>query len=313
MSSNIEISLIICTCNRVDMLYDLLESIDAQSLDKSRFEVLLIDQSDDDKAKDLVKDCKWINYTKLDSKGVSISRNKGIATAAGEILVFIDDDVLLGEKYLEEILNFFKTSELKPDMIGGKTLIDFIGKKPDWLSGRLLEVLAASDFGDEPKYYSEHPKHVPYTCNMAIKKSCAQKVGGFSELISKLDLKIAVNDDVIFANQVRQAGYNLVYNPNMLVYHRMPAARLTYDYYKKKYFSHGRSDAYAYYLLGMYKFKDIFGKLFLHSKRLLEGFILQFFKKDLTEKYYQNLRIYYNAGFLAALFDLLKKKGKTTL
>ncbi len=295
------------------MLYDLLESVDAQSLDKSRFEVLLTDQSDDNKTKNLVKDCSWVNYIKLDSKGVSISRNKGIATATGKILVFVDDDVLFGEKYLEEILNFFKTSELKPDMIGGKTLIDFIGKKPDWLNGRLLEVLAASDFGNEPKLYSEHPKHVPYTCNMAIKKSCAEKVGGFSELISKLDLKIAVNDDVIFANQVRQAGYNLVYNPNMLVYHRMPTARLTYAYYKKKYFAHGRSDAYAYYLLGMYQFKDIPQKLLIHSKRLCEGFVLQFFKKDLTEKYYQWLRVHYNAGFLAALFNVAKRRGKLSI
>ncbi|MCK7502938.1 MAG: hypothetical protein MZV70_01755 [Desulfobacterales bacterium] len=117
---------------------------------------------------------------------------------------------------------------------------------------RIIRYSRSFRLRDEAQIYNSHPKHVPYTCNMAIKKECVEKVGGFSEFISGLVSKFPINEDVMFAYEVKNQGYNLVYNPEMFVYHRMPASRLTYDYTKEKYHSHGKSDAYLYYLLNMF-------------------------------------------------------------
>ncbi|OGH98191.1 MAG: hypothetical protein A2104_06120 [Candidatus Melainabacteria bacterium GWF2_32_7] len=304
----IELSLIICTRNRDDMIVDVLKSAANQALNSSKYEVVIIDQSTNDKTQKLVEKYPDFKYIKLNSKGVSISRNEGIKQSNGRILVYIDDDILFDNKYLENILNFYETSDLKPDMVGGKTIVKFLGEQPDWLEGPLLGILAHSDYGDEPIILNSHPKHVPYTCNMAIKRECLEKIGGFSEFLSELEQKFPINEDVMFAHEIKNQGYNLVYDPKMFVYHRMPADRMTYKYYSEKYYAHGKSDAYLYYLLDMFGKKNIPEKILLHTQRILEGLTLQHFKTKISEKYYQRLRFHYNLGYIGSLFRILLRR-----
>lgn len=307
-----EISLIINTYNRADMIEGVLNSACKQNLDKERFEVLIVDQSTNDETEKTLENYPKFRYIKTETKGLSISRNIAIENSTGEILVFVDDDVYFDKDYLQNILNFFKNSELKPDMIGGRTYVDYLAQKPDWIDGPLLGILAFSDYGNEPLVYDNHPKHVPYGCNMAVKRECLELTGGFSSIISSIDKKMTENEDVILANKLRNSGKNLVYTPNMLVFHKMPESRLNYEYYRKRYFSQGQSDAYIYFILGMYKLSDIPEKLVIHTKRLIESIIFRFIKKDCKnwEKYYQKLRLYYNAGYIKALLRIIKNKGK---
>lgn len=300
-----KISLIICTKDRPESLRSVLECATRQTLEQTNYEILVIDQSLSDDSQTVCKDYGNIKYEKLNSTGVSISRNKGIELASGKILVYVDDDVEFEEDYLPNILNFFETSPLKPDMIGGKTYIRFVPEKPEWIGTLLKNYLAYSDFGDTAKPYDNHPKHVPYTCNMAVKKECAEAIGGFSVYISKMDSKIAVNDDVMFALEGRKLGYNLIYNPDMFIWHIMPQKRLTYEYFKKKFFSHGKSDALMYYELGMLNKYEIPQKIMLHFSRIIESIFPRYFTKNIEDKYYQKLRLYYNSGYIKALFSIL--------
>ncbi|MEI7473300.1 MAG: glycosyltransferase [bacterium] len=305
-----ELSLIINTMNRSDMIGEVFENIKVQSLERSRYEVLITDQSEDNKTEQIVINYPDYNYYKLYLKGLSVARNEAYTRARGKILVFVDDDVILPEQYLENILNFFDNSPLNPDMVGGKTHVKFLAEKPDWIEGSLLGILAYSDYGDEPIIYDNHPKHVPYGCNMAIKKSCLDTVGGFSNIIKSIDSKLTENEDVLLANKLRNKGYTLAYCPNMFLYHKMPASRLNFDYYKKRYLSQGQSDAYIYYLLGFYSLKDIPSKIILHFNRLIESIFQRFFSKNSTEKHYQKIRLYYNYGYIKALIHVLCKRGK---
>jgi len=296
-----EISLIICTRNRDDMVDGALSSAINQSLERACYEIIVIDQSDNDKTAVIASNYSGIKYIRTDSRGLSNSRNEGINYSKGNILVFVDDDVEFENDYLLNILEFFNKSELKPDFIGGRTLIKYLAEKPEWLDGVLLGVIAHSDYGDEPLIYDNHPKHVPYGCNMAIKKESLVKIGGFSNFISSIDQKMTENEDIILANKLRQLGYILAYCPKMLVYHKMPLSRLGFDYFKKRYLSQGSSDAYIYYLLGMYTKSEILKKIPLHISRLFNGMILQYFQQKASDKYYQKLRVYYNLGYLKSL------------
>lgn len=292
-----EISLIICTKNREEMIADVFKSAAKQSLDSLKYEVIIIDDSTNDKTRKLAENYPDFIYMQNNSSGLAASRNTGLELSKGKILVFIDDDVIFNENYLQNILEFFNNSEFKPDFVGGRTHIKFLAQKPDWIEGSLLGMLAYSDYGNEPKFYDEHPKHCPYGCNMAVKRECLDKIGGFSSSDCSLE-----NEDIILADKLKKSGYNLVYCPQMEIQHKMPASRLTYLYYKKRYYEQGKSDALTYYLLEKYSSKSIPVKIFLHLKRLLEGMILQHFKK---EKHYQKLRVYYNWGYINSLVRIL--------
>lgn len=110
------ISIVIPTRNRSESLMKLLHSIFCQT--RLPQEVIVVDDSDDDETSKLVKE----NYNLFLSKGtllkylrgdeenrsISAARNLGATKSTGEIVFFMDDDVILDKKYVEEILKVYE-------------------------------------------------------------------------------------------------------------------------------------------------------------------------------------------------------------
>jgi len=105
-NSNI-VSVIIPTYNRSRLLGYTLDSLVHQTVNKSQFEVIVIDDGSSDDTHAVIG--KYINLLNIqyfyhENKGrrVSLARNKGICNAKGEICVFIDSGILLGSSCLQE-------------------------------------------------------------------------------------------------------------------------------------------------------------------------------------------------------------------
>ena len=101
---------IICTYNREKYIGNLLESIAANDLSKSEYEIVLVDNNCTDNTH---KVCKAfaaahadVNFRYVIEKeqGLSSARNKGIREAKGDVLVYIDDDALVDTWYLRTIV-----------------------------------------------------------------------------------------------------------------------------------------------------------------------------------------------------------------
>lgn len=109
------ISIIISTYNRYDDLKKTLNCIYSQSL--LPYELIIVDDSTDDKIKELMSSKKLLFKTKYIKpntklKSLTISRNLGIKKATGDILLFLDDDVTLNKTYLEELLNTYQDEKV---------------------------------------------------------------------------------------------------------------------------------------------------------------------------------------------------------
>jgi GT2 family glycosyltransferase len=104
-------SVIIPTCNRKKELGDALESLVRQSVLPR--EVIVIDQSDNAETKELCDALQAkhaqvkIVYIYREEKGSARARNAGIAVAEGDVVGFLDDDVVLYEDYFEVVLGRF--------------------------------------------------------------------------------------------------------------------------------------------------------------------------------------------------------------
>ncbi len=118
----LSVSVIIPTYNRPDYLGEALDSIMVQS--KLPKEVLIVDDSTDSRISDLVK----ARILESVAKGVSlryirnprersaaIARNVGLEHTTTDIVLFMDDDVVLGPGYMEAILEVYTT---RPDAVG---------------------------------------------------------------------------------------------------------------------------------------------------------------------------------------------------
>jgi glycosyltransferase involved in cell wall biosynthesis len=113
--NKLKISVIIPTYNRTKELRDALCSLLKQTI--SAEEVIIVDDSDDDRIKKLISDLKNIFKNKdmtlkyirnKREKSLTIARNIGIENSAGDIILFLDDDVILDENYIEEILKVYE-------------------------------------------------------------------------------------------------------------------------------------------------------------------------------------------------------------
>ena len=109
-----QVSIVIPTYNRVKALDECLDSIISQTILPK--EVIIVDDSDNNGIENLIahrKDqfnennitLKYIRNKK--EKSLAIARNIGIEYAAGDTILFLDDDVVLDKAYISEILSVY--------------------------------------------------------------------------------------------------------------------------------------------------------------------------------------------------------------
>ena len=104
-----DVSIIVPTYKPQEYIFECLDSLKRQSLDKEKFEVLIILNGDKEPYYTDIK--KWIIENKLNNfkllysklSGVSNARNIGLDLSEGKYIVFIDDDDYIGVNYLEEL------------------------------------------------------------------------------------------------------------------------------------------------------------------------------------------------------------------
>ena len=101
-----QISVIICSLNpRSDYFGRVLESLRAQTLDTDQWELLLVDNASDRPLADSW-DLSWHPHhlkVREEEQGLTPARLRGIKESEGQLIVFVDDDVL-ASNYLERAL-----------------------------------------------------------------------------------------------------------------------------------------------------------------------------------------------------------------
>ena len=105
-----EISVIVPTYKPDYYIWECLNSIAIQSLDKEKYEVLIVLNGDKEpfftEIESYLKKNNLNNFNLIYSqeKGVSNARNIGLDRAKGDYICFVDDDDFLDKNYLEEML-----------------------------------------------------------------------------------------------------------------------------------------------------------------------------------------------------------------
>ena len=91
------LSVVLTTCNRPDMLRQVLDGFATQTAQRNEFEVIVVDDGSQPPVKELVESFSPkldIQYIYQENKGLAAARNTGIKAVRGEIVLFHDDDNL---------------------------------------------------------------------------------------------------------------------------------------------------------------------------------------------------------------------------
>lgn len=122
MNDQLKVSIIIPTYNRIDDLKICLNSIFLQIYQPA--EIIIVDDSTSDIVEqyiqNLKEECisekvKLIYIKNSKGKALTKARNIGISAAMGDVICFLDDDLILDEKYILEIVACFIQN---PNIIG---------------------------------------------------------------------------------------------------------------------------------------------------------------------------------------------------
>lgn len=125
ISNNIEISLLISTYNKSQFIKNTLNSILKQSLDKSKFEVIVVDDCSTDDTLEIVERIitEFSNYKLVqlnENSGTPAKpRNLSIDLSKGKFLMFVDGDDWLPENAVEKLYTMLKLN--KTDYATGLT------------------------------------------------------------------------------------------------------------------------------------------------------------------------------------------------
>src|SRR5437764_2935160 len=128
MDKQLDISVVIGTYNRCEMLPAALSSVLAQNAGGVNYELIAVDNNSTDKTREVVESFIARGHANLryifeGKQGISHARNAGIAAARAPIIAFMDDDVRAPSNWLISIKRAFDEHP-EVDFVGGKVLPD---------------------------------------------------------------------------------------------------------------------------------------------------------------------------------------------
>uniref|UniRef100_UPI0025B6A993 glycosyltransferase family 2 protein n=1 Tax=Aeromonas caviae TaxID=648 RepID=UPI0025B6A993 len=205
-----DVSVLICTYNREDMLVNTIKDVLAQSYES--FEVIVVDQT----VQHLPETQSYIdsisNVVKFVKQSPSLTkaRNRALKEARGKILIFIDDDVRLNKDFIQEHVNAHRA---------GFSVVQ----------GRIVEAK------DSNKKASPTPQNMDWKikirgrndclhmggtntltgCNFSIERDVVERVGLFDEFFQNL----AIREDADYGIRCHRAGEKMIFWPKAELEH----------------------------------------------------------------------------------------------
>lgn len=209
------VSVIIPTYNRWSILTKSLSLLKNQSL--KDFEVIIVDDASEQAPPKLEPDIRCFRLKKR--MGSPAARNLGATRAKGKYLLFLDDDIILSRKYIEELFRNIEADE-NVSAIAGRLIYVKSGvfSAPEKIFSEPVKVAKFSgdivgSFDRKTRKIVEAP-----TLHVAamVKKVDFQLIGGFD---SKTYAGNYFREETDLFFRLKRAGKKLLFNPNAVAYH----------------------------------------------------------------------------------------------
>lgn len=235
-----DVSILLCTRNRVDSLRDTLRSIAGTKVPSAwQVELVIVDNGSTDDTRAVAKkeapsalNPRCVVEPK---PGLSHARNRGIAESTGQVLLFTDDDVRVPSRWIGPMAT--PILEGKADAVaGGVRLTDELRRS--WMSD-----LHASLLADTTALQKRGEARL-VGANMAIGRSVFDTIPGFDPELGAGHQTFGFHEETLLTLQMRQAGLRLETAYDVVVEHRPKPDRIQWDAYGQAAEKLGRSDAY---------------------------------------------------------------------
>lgn len=206
------VSVVVPTYNRLGRLKAVLKALEHQTVPLDQFEVIVVCDGATDgthKYLEILSTPLRLRPVMQPNGGPASARNNGVAHATGELVLFVDDDVVAAPQLVAEHLRSHDQSSEDLVVIGPMLTPDDFQMVPwvRWEQDRLLEQYNAMHQG-----LWQPTARQFYTGNSSLSRSAIIAAGGFDERFRRAE-------DVELAYRLAERGLNFAFNPDAIGYH----------------------------------------------------------------------------------------------
>jgi glucosyl-dolichyl phosphate glucuronosyltransferase len=240
------ISVAICTWNRCELLQRTLsQMVRLRVPDDCEWEMLVVNNNSTDDTERVVGQfegllpLRRLNETQ---QGQCFARNRAVAEARGDLLIWTDDDVIVDENWLSE---YAKAVQLYPDahFFGGTIEPWFEESPPDWVVNNMDGMrapLVINRLGEEIRELRTH--EYPLGANMAFWTRVIRSYP-FDVTIGHRGGRLCGGDDIDVIDRMRADGLLGVWVGTAKVQHFIPKDRMSKEYLTRQAVDYGSSHA----------------------------------------------------------------------
>ena len=172
-------------------------------------------------------------------QGSSFARNRAVHEARGELIFFIDDDVIVEADWAWQLMAEIRRRDL--DAACGLVLAQWQAAPPSWLGAEVYGKLAVhAESAPPPEKLSQF-----FSANVGLKRECLERFGLFREDLGVVGGNPMSGEDTELFNRIISGGGKIGLAPRAVVHHLIGPERMTRAYFRHKSFAFGMGSAYG--------------------------------------------------------------------
>jgi len=223
---SLKLSVVIVTYNRCNDLKECIDSI--FGMKELPHEVIIVNSFSNDGTDKLVRGYP-VKYIRIPERSMVRARNVGLRRATGDIVAYIDDDVVVSRNWSIHILESYKSENIGG--VGGRVIPYNINRESRLFANK-YEIGKVLDNGivfGNFDILTSTPMDVDTLigCNMSFRRKLLMRIGGFDEKFKGNCFR----EDTDICIRLKRLGYRLIYNPKALVWHKFRGKNLKSSWY----------------------------------------------------------------------------------
>ena len=206
-------------------------------------ELVIVDNNSSDCTEQIVQKFRKngnVKYCIENKQGLSHARNRGIRESRGEVVAFLDDDMVIDELWLLNLQRCI--TETRADVIGGKILLSFDRHPEAWLGSIFRRSLGEVDLGQTRKVICKEDEL--FGGNISFKKEVFEKVGYFDCTAGRIGGSLVGGEEIELVRRILSVKGYIVYDPKIIVHHVIGDDRLEWSYFRRLAVGTGKTEEF---------------------------------------------------------------------